>query len=413
MRLTDPIKISYNNLVAAKFRSFLTVLGIVIGVASVIVVMAIGASAQQLILAQVSGIGSNLVGVIAGGSIQKGPPSSVLGIVTTTLKNDDLRALLDKNNVPDVASGSGYVSGAASASYQNNSIITNYQGVSPAFPDVESVNVKSGRFFTNDEDNSLSRVAVLGAHRAEDLFPNTNPLGKTITLKNMAFTVIGVLEERGSTLLSSSDDMIYVPLQTAQKLLLGIDYLNFIRIKVNSADNVARAAHDITVTLRIQHRITDPINDDFTVRDTTQAISVITTITDVLKYFLTAIAALALLVGGIGIMNIMLIAVNQRIREIGLRKAVGARIFHITIQFLIESVAITLAGGIFGIILGIFITFLAYLIINKLGYAWQFLITWQSIVVATSVTILIGLIFGLYPARKASRVSPMEALRYE
>ena len=413
MKLSAPIKISYNNLMAAKFRSFLTILGIIIGIASVIVVMAIGASAQQLVLSQVSGIGSDLIGVLPGASVEKGPPASALGIVTTTLKNADLKAMLDKKNVPDVINGSGYVSGVAEANYQSNSTEASYQGVSSSFPVVESVDIRSGRFFTDDEDNSLSRVAVLGANEVQKLFPDGNAIGKVFTMKDTNFTVIGTFAARGSAAFSSPDDTIYVPLQTAQKLLLGIDYLNFVRLKVDSIDNIDRATADVTTTMRIQHKIKDPTDDDFSVRNTQQAVSTITTITNVLSYFLAGIAAISLLVGGIGIMNIMLISVQQRIREIGLRKAVGARNRHIVTQFLVESIFITFIGGIIGIIFGSLIALLAYFIINALGYTWQFLVPISSIIMATSVSIVIGVVFGLYPARKASRISPMEALRYE
>ena len=216
MKLSAPLKISYKNLMAAKFRSFLTILGIIIGIASVIVVMAIGDSAQQLVIDQVSSIGSNLISVLPGASVQKGPPASALGIVTTTLKNSDLTALLQTKNVPDIVDGSGYVSGEATAKYQENSVDTSYQGVSAEFPDVESVNIQTGRFFTADEDSGLARVAVLGSNQAEKLFPNTDPIGKVLTLQNTNFMVVGVLAARGSSATSSSDDTIYVPLQTAQ-----------------------------------------------------------------------------------------------------------------------------------------------------------------------------------------------------
>jgi len=413
MRVVDPVKISYKNLMSAKGRSFLTILGIIIGVASVIIVMALGASAQSLILDQVKSVGSNLVGVLPGASDEKGPPASVMGIVTTTLKYDDLQALLKKKNVPNAVEASGYVTGVATAKKKSNSFSISFQGVSASLLDVENLRLKEGRFFTKEEETNLSRVAVLGAKRAEDLFPNENPLNKTFTYKDFNFIVIGILEERGSSAFSNSDDMIYIPLFTAQKMMLGIDYLNFIRVKVDSEMNLAQAMEDIKTTLRDQHNIKDSKNDDFSVRNTAQALSMLSNITNVLKYFLTGVAAISLLVGGVGIMNIMLIAVNQRIREIGLRKAVGARNVHIVSQFLIESITITFVGGVIGIMIGILISYLAAVIITNMGNNWEFIITWQSLVLATSVTILIGLLFGMYPARKASRVSPMEALRYE
>jgi putative ABC transport system permease protein len=413
MRVSDPIKISYKNLMAAKWRSFLTMLGIIIGVASVIIVMAIGASAQGLILDQVSSIGSNLVGILPGASEEKGPPATVFGTIITTLKYDDLQSILRKSNVPDVTHASGYVTGSATARYQENNFSVTFQGVSADLPNVENIKLGEGRFFLPEEETNLARVAVLGADRVKDFFPNSDPIGKNITIKDLNFTVVGILQKKGSSSFSNTDQNIFVPLFTAQKLLLGIDYLNFIRAKVNDPLNLDQAVADIKATLRQDHGIKDPSDDDFTVRNTAQALSTLTSITNVLKYFLTSIAAISLLVGGVGVMNIMLIAVNQRIREIGLRKSVGAKNVHIVWQFLIEAVVITLVGGIFGIIFGILIAYLAAVIIRALGNNWQFIITWQSIAVSTSVTFLVGVIFGLYPARKASQVSPMEALRYE
>lgn len=413
MRVLDPVKISFKNIIAAKWRSFLTMLGIIIGVASVIIVMAIGAGAQALILNEVQSIGSNLVGVLPGASDEKGPPASVFGVVVTTLKYDDLQALLRKKNVPNAVDGAGYVTGSAAASYKENSFSSSFQGVSSSLPNVEKVTLKSGRFFSKEEEINLSRVAVLGYNRANDLFPSVDPVGKSITLKNLNFIVIGVMNEKGSSSFSNPDDLIFVPLFTGQKLLLGINYLNFVRVKIDNEGNLERAVADIKSTIREQHNIKDPANDDFSVRNTAQALSILTNITNVLKYFLVSIAAISLVVGGVGIMNIMLIAVNQRIREIGLRKAVGAKNNNIIYQFLIESVAITLSGGILGIIIGILISYLAAIIIRSLGNTWEFIITWQSVMLATSVTIAIGIIFGMYPARKASKVSPMEALRYE
>ena len=398
---------------AAKFRSFLTILGIIIGIASVIIVMAIGASAQQLIIAQVSGVGSNLVGVLPGASDEKGPPASVLGIVTTTLKQSDLDAVLLKKNVPNAVAASGYVSGIGTAKYKNNSRQNNFQGVSADFIDVEKNDLSSGRFFTDEEDSGLARVAVLGSNTAKELFENEDPIGKMFSLKDVNFTVVGVLALKGGSAVSNPDELVYMPLSTAQKILLGIDYLNFMRVKIDNPENITRAVADIKYTIRTQHRIKNPNDDDFSVRDTAQALNMITNITNVLKYFLAGIAAISLLVGGVGIMNIMLISVTQRIREVGLRKAVGARNRHIITQFLIEAVFITLVGGIIGIIFGILISLLAAVVINALGYEWEFLISFSSIVVATMVSAAIGLLFGLYPARKAARISPMEALRYE
>jgi len=413
MRLIDPIKITYKNLTAAKFRSFLTILGIIIGVASVIIVMSIGAGAQEFILNQIKKSGSNVVAIFPGASEEDGPPPSIMGVVSTTFVYDDLKEISSKKNVVDVIAACGFVTGSATIKSDNDSLQSSYQGVSADFTEVANTEVEEGRFFSKEEETNLARIAVLGFTKAKDLFANQDPIGKTITIKDQTFIVIGVLEEKGTSAFSNPDDSVYVPLWTAQRILLGIKHLNFARIKINEEENVERAVLDIKRTLRIQHNLKDGDENDFTIQNSVQALSMISTITNVLKYFMASIAAISLLVGGVGIMNIMLIAVNQRIREIGLRKAVGAKNSHVVFQFLIESVAITLVGGIIGIIIGIGISLLAYYVIITLGYTWFFIITWQSIFLGIFVTFLVGLIFGMYPALKAAKVSPMEALRYE
>jgi len=413
MKLLSPIKISYKNLMAAKFRSFLTILGIIIGIASVVVVMAVGASAQQLIVEQVNDVGSNLIAVLPGASNEDGPPAQVFGIITTTLKQADLDGVLKKKNAPNIIAGSGYVTGIGVVTHQNISVSKSFQGVSADLPNVENVKLQAGRFFSSEENSGLARVAIIGADVASEIFGNQDPIGKVFNLKNINFTVIGLMEKKGGGGFSNSDDMIYLPILTAQKLLLGIDYFNFIRFKVDSLENMERAVTDVEYTIRIRHGIENKVNNDFSVRNTAQTLSTITNVTNVLKYFLTGIAAISLLVGGIGIMNIMLISVNQRVREVGLRRAVGAKADDIMIQFLVEAAFITLIGGIMGILLGIGIAFLAAIIISALGYSWQFLISWESVIIAALVSIAIGFLFGLYPARRASRISPIEALRYE
>ncbi len=413
MKLSDPIKISYRSLVASKTRFILTVLGIVIGVAAVIMVMAIGASAQRLILSQVEKVGSNLVGILPGASEEDGPPAQAFGIVTTTLTNDDLRALRERRNVPHLIAVSGYVSGSATVVSPTESYEVSYQGVSPALIEVEAIDLEAGRFFFAEEESDLSRVVVLGHTRAQELFPNRTPLGETLKIKDIPFQVVGVFAERGSAAFSNPDNLIFVPLETAQKLLLGIEYLNFVRGKVDTAENVDRVVADIKTLLRDRHDIDEGEEDDFSVRNIAAALGILTNITNVLKYFLIAIASISLLVGGIGIMNSMLIAVSQRVREIGLRKAVGARPKHIITQFLIESSFLTLLGGTLGIIAGVLLSLVAATIIPKLGYEWEFLIPLSSVILGFGVSLIIGLVFGLYPAWKAARVSPMEALRYE
>lgn len=413
MKISDPIKIAYRSLASSKLRFVLTVLGVVIGVAAVIMVMAIGASAQKLVLSQVENVGSNLVVILPGASEEKGPPASALGIITTTFHNDDLAALRERRNVPHLVAVSGYVSGSATIESPTDSLEMSFQGVSPEMIEVENISIEKGRFFFPEEESDLSRVVVLGASRAQDLFPNRDPIGETITIKKNPFKVIGVLEARGSAAFSNPDTLIYIPLETAQRIILGINYINFARGKVDAPENIERTMADMTQLLRKRHDLEDEEEADFSIRSTTAAIGALTSITNVLKYFLIAIASISLLVGGIGIMNSMLISVSQRVREIGLRKAVGARPGHIISQFLIESSFVTLVGGCIGIVFGIFIAYVAALIIPQLGYDWQFLVPLSSVVIGFTVSLVIGITFGLYPAFKASRVSPMEALRYE
>jgi putative ABC transport system permease protein len=405
------MKMAWKNLSASKFRTFLTILGIVIGIASVILVMSVGASAQQLILGQIRAVGSNLVGILPGASEEKGPPASALGVVTTTLTMSDIEAIKKQNS--HIVAVSGYVSGSATVSYKNESLTMTYQGVSAELPDVEKILIGEGRFFTKDENGGLSRVVVLGADRSKDLFGAEDPLGKTVSFGDLNFSVVGVLEKRGSSGFSNPDQMVFVPLLTAQKLLLGIDYINLSRMKVDDENNIAFVSEDIRTILRERHNLKGDKEDDFSVRNTADALTILTNVTNVLKYFLTFVAGISLFVGGIGIMNIMLIALKQRIREVGLRKALGARNADIEFQFLVEAVFISLAGGVLGFILGMSLTYLASVIIQSLGYEWEFILTFQSALVALAVVLFIGIFFGLYPARKAAQVSPMEALRYE
>ncbi len=405
------MKMAWKNLSASKFRTFLTILGIVIGIASVILVMSVGASAQALILGQIRSVGSNLVGVLPGASDSNGPPASALGVITTTLKMSDIEAIVKQN--PHIVAASGYVSGSATVSYKSESFSMTYQGVSPALPQVEKIIIGQGRFFTKDENDRLARVVVLGADRANDLFGADDPLGKTVSFGDVNFSVVGVLEKRGSSGFSNPDQMVFVPLLTAQKLLLGIDYINLSRMKVDDEKNIAAVSESMRAILRDKHKLKGDKEDDFSIRNTADALSILTNVTNVLKYFLTFVAGISLFVGGIGIMNIMLIALKQRIREVGLRKALGARNTDIEFQFIVESVFISLAGGVLGFILGVALTYLASVVIRSLGYEWEFILTLQSALVALSVVLFIGIVFGLYPAKKAAQVSPMEALRYE
>ena len=409
------LKNSTASLLANKVRSFLTMLGIVIGVGAVIIIMAVGAGAQSLILAQVKSLGTNLIGVLPGKAENEGPPASAMGIIITTLTYEDAVALRDKKNAPHLSGVVAYSNGVGTASWGSHTYDTNLSGCTADMMDVEGGEIDKGRFFSEEEEKNLAKVVVLGRTVKNELFGESDAIGQRIKIKKHTFEVIGVMVERGTVAFQDYDDKIFLPIRTMQKLMLGVNHVNMIRAKVDYEENITKAMEEVTVTLRDRHDITDQsgAGDDFTVNSAAQALDMIKTITDALRYFLAAMAALSLLVGGIGIMNIMLVSVTERTREIGLRKAVGATNSNISNQFLIESIAITLIGGIIGIVGGGIISFLISLVARFLGYDWAFSLSLLSVILAVSVSSLVGLVFGLYPARKASQLEPVQALHYE
>jgi putative ABC transport system permease protein len=414
--IKQSIRASTSALLTNKVRSFLTMLGIIIGVGAVIVIMAVGAGAQSLILSQVKSLGSNLIGVLPGKSEEKGPPASVMGIAITTLTYDDALAISDKKNVPNITAAAAYVKSIATVSWGSHKYDTNLNGTTASYLDVEGGELEAGRFFSREEEANLSRVAVLGSAVKKELFGESEAVGQRIKIKRHSFEVIGVMAERGNVFFQDYDDQVFLPIKTMQKLVLGVNHIGLIRVKVDKKENVPQAIADTKAILRARHNITDQsgANDDFTVRSMAQVLDILSTITNALRYFLAAMAALSLLVGGIGIMNIMLVGVTERTREIGLRKAVGASNFDIMSQFLLEAVVVTVLGGIIGIIGGIAFSFLISASAHFLGYNdWEFSVSPLSIILAVAVAGAVGLIFGLYPARKASRLEPVEALRYE
>ncbi len=409
------VKISTKALLANKGRSFLTMLGIIIGVAAVIIIMAVGAGAQSLIINQVKTLGTDIIGILPGASEEDGPPASVMGIVITTLTYEDALALKDKKNAPNIVEAVAYYKSLGSASWGSNFYDTNLSGATVGYLTVEGGEVDEGRFFTEAEETNLAKVAVLGSTVKKELFGESDALGQKIKIKNQNLEVIGVMKDKGTVAFQNNDDQIFIPLRTMQKLIAGVNHVSMMRLKVDSQENMDRATMDVEATLRERHDITDQsgADDDFTVRNSAQAMAMITTITEALKFFLAAIAALSLLVGGIGIMNIMLVSVSERTREIGLRKAVGASNKNIMTQFLMEAAAITLSGGVIGVIIGSIAAVIIALAANFLGYDWSLSVSVFSIALALMVSITVGLLFGLYPARKASRLQPIEALRRE
>ena len=413
MNMTTLIKASLKVLRINKKRTFLTMLGIVIGVSAVIVVMSVGAGAKSLVLDQINSAGTNLVAILPGHSDDNGPPATVFGITVTTLKHSDTEAIIKQ--VPEITAATSYVRGSETVHWPNKKSDAMYVGVTSHYPRVEDAQVIEGSFLDESHDKGVNKVAVLGWQVYQDLFGDSgeDAVGQRIKIKRENFRVIGVMEKRGVEGFQNQDALVFIPLETSQKLLLGMNHVSMIRAKVSDESEVDFAMAQTISILRERHKIKDSQDNDFTIRASTQALDALSSIMGALTFFLSAIAAISLLVGGIGIMNIMLIAVNERIREIGLRKAVGANSSDIKSQFLIEAIILTIAGGVIGIIFGAVISGLIAVIAHYLGYAWDFVVTLTSIILSVGVSTIVGIIFGWYPAQKAASYNPVEALRYE
>lgn len=400
-------------------RSALTMLGIIIGVGSVILIMSLGSSAQNLIVGQIQSMGSNSIYVEPGAFDPKGGSGMDMAIfeemTIKTLKLKDMEAI-EKDSLVDMAYPMVY--GTARVVYQNNDEKITFIGTTPEAYIMDDWHAVIGRDINEEEVRSMARVATIGYKIASDLFGEEDPIGKTIRIKKTSFKVIGVMEERGTEMFQSYDEYVYVPVTTAQKLLLGIDHLNAITVQAVNGDAVNRLMENIRIILRENHDIYNPegdlSKDDFKVMSQVEASDMMSQIMGILTAFLSSIAAIALIVGGIGIMNIMLVSVTERTKEIGLRKAVGARNKDILNQFLLESIALTLIGGIIGFIGGISISFIVAIILSSvLNMSWGFVVPISAVVLAFGVAAIVGLAFGIYPAKKAAKLNPIEALRHE
>jgi putative ABC transport system permease protein len=404
------IRLALAGIFENKTRAALTMLGIIIGVASVIAIMSIGAGAQSLITGSLKQMGTNLVAVLPGASNDSGPPAAAMGITITTLGTDDAEAIAD---LPFVDGISAYNRGTGSLVAGEESKDGSFIGITHQYPFVENHAIERGRFFTEAEADANKRVAVIGSEIKEDLYPYTDPLGKKLRIGSVPFTVIGVLERKGSSLFNSADDSVLIPLEVSQKQLTGVDHVSLVRTKINDDYSVPLAMENIRRLMRQRHDITNPDEDDFSVRSLDQAIETLEAVTGALKFFLASIAAISLIVGGIGITNVMLITVQERTREIGLKKAIGSTVSQIQNQFLLEALILTVLGGIVGIVVGTGLSYSIAMIARNMEYNWDFVISPFSVILALTVSLFVGVVFGLYPARKAARLNPIDALRYE
>lgn len=410
MLISQNILTALRGLMANKLRSALTILGIVIGVAAVVALMAIGNGATSSITNRISSNGSNLLNIQAGRSQRPAPGAQ---FAPTFLTYKDYQALAA--TLTDVA-------GIAPA-YQSRYTVTQgvqsstvaVTGITEDYLKVHTYDVALGRGITANDRTKLTQVAVIGSTTAEDLFPNEMPVGRTIRMNNQNFTVIGTLKSKGSTGFDNQDDVVFIPLETGYSKLFGANavqngekMVNAIAVSANSAETVDSVSAQITFVLRHQHHLKPDAADDFRVQNQAELLSTLSSVTTTLTTFLGAIAALSLLVGGIGIMNITLVSVSERTREIGLRKAVGARKDHILLQFLIETTTLSISGGIIGILLGMAIAG----IVTATGLITA-QVTISSILLSFFFAVAIGLFFGIYPAYRAANLHPMEALRSE
>lgn len=411
MTFRHSVQTAFKGLEANKSRSVLTILGIVIGVTAIILVMALGEGAQNLILNQVQGMGARTIAVGAGR--EPTGPSDAGQIFSDSLKKRDLDLLSRRENVPDIDQIVPLVFGSAGASRENETYGLTIFGVSPALEILFDMPLTEGAFFNDEDVRARAKNVVIGAKVKTELFGADEALGETIKLKGNNFRVVGILDERGQDLFNF-DEAAIIPYTTAQDYVLGIKHFNRFIAQATTEQVINQAAEEIRQTLRESHNITDPSKDDFFVTTQVDLAARLSSITAVLTIFLAAVAAISLIVGGIGIMNIMLVSVTERTKEIGLRKALGATYKNILIQFLLEAVMLTGVGGIMGILIGLGLSFITSVILTQyLNLAWPFSIPLSAIILGLGVSGLIGLVFGLYPARTAARKSPIEALRYE
>ncbi|MDE6247509.1 MAG: ABC transporter permease [Muribaculaceae bacterium] len=406
MNVSNLFKIAIKALGNNKMRCFLTMLGVIIGVGAVIAMLAIGQGSKNSIKAQISEMGSNMIMIFPGGDTRGGVRQSSDDM--QTLKPADYEALLDQsvniaNITPTVNSSGQWVNG-------NNNYPSQAQGVNTQYLDIRQRKVSEGEMFSENDVKTAAKVCVLGKTLVDNLFPGgTDPIGKVVRFGSIPLTVIGVLDEKGyNTMGQDQDDLALVPYTTVMKRMLAVDYIQGIQASAIDENRTEETIAEITDILRTNHKLRDDQDDNFTIRSMQELAEMINSTSSMMTMLLAAVAGISLLVGGIGIMNIMIVSVTERTREIGLRMSIGATGRDIMTQFLIESILISVTGGLLGILLGAIATWLIKLIAN-----WPVQIDPSSVILSFAVCTLIGIIFGFYPAAKASNLDPIEAIRYE
>ena len=415
MNLYHGIRTAVNGLKTHKSRSALTILGIVIGITSIILIMSLGSGAKNLILGEIQGqVGSKVIEVRPGRD-PKGPTDFLAVMFADSLKQRDVDALRKKSNGPHISGVMPLAFTSESASYDSETFQVTIYGMSELATRMYSLVPGEGSFITNDDVKGYSDVAVIGWKVKDKLFENIDDvIGRKIRIKGKSYEIIGILPEKGSGIVSF-DSVVIIPYTTVQQYITGKKYFQHIIVEADSEENVVSTVEDIKITLRNLHGITDPDKDDFSAQSQADALKMVGSVMSVLTLFLVAVATISLVVGGIGIMNIMLVSVTERTKEIGLRKAIGATNKDILMQFLFEAVILTLIGGTIGIILGGLFSYIITIVLTSslVNMEWTFVFPWGAAFLGIIVSSLIGLVFGIYPANQASKKSPMEALRYE
>ena len=398
---------SFEALNLNKSRTSLAVLGIVIGVGAVIALMTLGQGSQKSVSSQIQTLGSNLLTVSPGAQTTGGVRGQAGGM--TTLTYEDAQAIANSTQITSIEAVSAELARNAQVVAGRANTNTRVTGVMPAYAEIRKIEIESGVFISPHDLDSQTRVAVLGPQVVSDIFgEGVDPVGESIRIENLSFRVVGVTKAKGGAGFMSQDDIVYIPVTTAQIQVFGQDYVSAISVSAKSDRLMDQARAEIGYLLLARHNIPDPAQADFSIMSQEDIIGTMTEVTSTFTALLSGIAAISLLVGGIGIMNIMLVTVIERTREIGLRKALGAKKKDVIAQFLTESVILTGAGGLLGIILG---TLISLVLVGMIGV--PLVISYPSYLLAFGVSAIIGIIFGFYPAYKASNLSPIEALRYE